>query len=95
MQAAAVIWLRGKILLLRKNVMLVTQKSLRGADPSKLCLTIPLGGGAKVQYAVSSMAEAAKLYREHVACNAAPDAVVSPSLRLIRSQTYSTYPEAV
>ncbi|MEO0409318.1 MAG: hypothetical protein AAF289_18395 [Cyanobacteria bacterium P01_A01_bin.135] len=41
------------------------------------------------------MAEAAKLYREHVACNAAPDAVVSPSLRLIRSQTYSTYPEAV
>jgi len=75
--------------------MLVTQKNLRGTDPSKLCLTIPLGGGAKVQYAVSSMAEAAALYREHVARNSSPGTVVSPSLRLIRSQTYSTYPEAV
>ncbi len=75
--------------------MLVTQKSLRGTDPSKLCLTIPLGGGAKIQYAVSSMAEAAALYREHVARNSVQGAIASPSLRVIRSQTYATYPEAV
>ena len=75
--------------------MLVTRKSLRGTDPSKLCLTISLGGGAKVQYAVSSMAEATRLYREHMARNASPDSIVSPSLRLVHSQSYSTYPEAV
>ena len=74
--------------------MLVTRKSLRGTDPSKLCLTIPLGGGAKIQYAVSSMAEAATLYREHIARNASSEDIVSPSLRLVKSQ-YSTYPEAV
>ncbi|MGF1537180.1 MAG: hypothetical protein ACFB4J_11950 [Elainellaceae cyanobacterium] len=75
--------------------MLVTQKSLRGTDPSKLCLTIPLGGGVKIQYAVSSMAEAAAIYREHMARNAVPGSIVSPSLRVLRSRTRISYPEAV
>ncbi|MGF1515326.1 MAG: hypothetical protein ACFB5Z_16720 [Elainellaceae cyanobacterium] len=75
--------------------MLVTRKNLRGTDPSKLCLTIPLGDGIKIQYAVSSMAEAAALYREHVARNAVLSDVISPSLRVIHSRTYTSYPEAV
>jgi hypothetical protein len=36
----------------------------------RLCLVIPLGGGAKAQYPVSSEAEAQALYEEFVLLNA-------------------------
>ncbi|MGF1499714.1 MAG: hypothetical protein ACFB8W_23250 [Elainellaceae cyanobacterium] len=49
--------------------MLITKKTLKTAHPSKLCLVIPLGNGAKIQYPVESRAQAIALYQDFIQQN--------------------------
>lgn len=49
--------------------MLITKKTLKASDPSKLCLVIQLEDGIKVQYSVASEADAIAKYTDFLQQN--------------------------
>ena len=50
--------------------MIIKHKMIRNAERRlRLCLIIPLGNGAKVQYPIHSEAEAWNLYETHLQLN--------------------------
>ena len=49
--------------------MLITNKSLKASDPTKLCLVISLDNGIKVQYPVDNTAEAIARYTDFLQTN--------------------------
>ncbi|MEB3357830.1 MAG: hypothetical protein VKK04_13960 [Synechococcales bacterium] len=65
--------------------MLITKKTLKTGHPSKLCLVIPLGNGAKVQYPVESRAQAIALYQDYIQQNSSLDLSCNEPLPLVGS----------
>lgn len=57
--------------------MLITRKSLKANNPSKLCLVIQLEDGIKVQYPVLSEADAIAKYRDFLHHNQSTHVVES------------------
>ncbi len=50
--------------------MLIQRKPLRTAERRmRLCVVIPLGGGAKAQYPINNEAEARHIYEEYLRMN--------------------------
>lgn len=50
--------------------MLIQRKPIRTAERRmRLCVIIPLGGGAKAQYPINNETEARHIYEEHIRMN--------------------------
>ena len=55
-------------------MMIIKRKMIRNAERRlRLCLIIPLGNGAKLQYPVQSKSEAWELYEQHLQLNSLND----------------------
>lgn len=68
--------------------MLITKKSLKVSDPTKLCLVIPLENGIKVQYPVVNTEEAIARYTEFLRTNAMPQ-TLEPKQENVEFDTFS------
>lgn len=68
--------------------MIITQKTLKAKDPSKLCLVIQLEDGIKLQYPVVSEADAIAKYADFLQQNKSVDPVEDSNL-LVAYDTFS------
>lgn len=60
--------------------MLITNKSLKASDPTKLCLVISLDNGIKVQYPVDNTAEAIARYTDFLQTNSLAESLNSQDI---------------